>query len=448
MRELRTVAEISVDPDTARIHEQGWQSWSPSTGYRIGERPHRWVEPFHRIVCYRAESDPAAGVYCGEGLLAVDPGEGGPITVVAASSPTVAVPTILASYVDGRVVVSADGDVVVRIDDGPGGVQGAYARWADSVVRELGLAAPRVAPTTWCSWYQYFTKVTEADVDLNLAKMDELELPIDVVQVDDGYQEEIGDWLVPSGRFADVPGLFRRIADHGRRAGIWTAPFLVGGRSRTFAEHPEWLVRNDDGSPTSAGHNWGQDLFALDTTHPGAVEYLRRVFSTFGDWGIDFHKIDFIYAAALPGRRFADVTPVEAYRAGVELIRSEIGDSYLLGCGAPQLPSIGLFDSMRVSADIAPEFLPGNGDLSQPSQRGAVLNGVSRAFQHGRFWVNDPDCIVARPEVERREEWAEHVARVGGLRGSSDGLDQLDAWGLETTRRLLGGAVPRYFVKS
>jgi alpha-galactosidase len=445
---MRTVAEIDVDPDLAEVHEQGWQSWSPSTGYRIGETPHRWVDPAHRIVCYRSESSPGTDVFWGEGLLAVDSGGGGPVTVIAATQPTVSVPSIQASYVDGRIVVSADGDVDVRTDDGPGGVAGAFARWADDVVRDQKLAAPRPAPTTWCSWYQYFTKVTESDVDLNLAKMAELDLPIDVVQVDDGYQEEIGDWLIPSGRFADVPNLFRRITDQGRRAGIWTAPFLVGRRSRTFADHPEWLVHNADGTPVSAGYNWDQDLFALDTTHPGAIGYLRDVFTTFGTWGIDFHKIDFIYAAAIPGVRHADVTPIEAYRSGVELIRSAIGDSYLLGCGAPQLPSIGLVDSMRVSADIAPEFEPFNGDLSQPSQRAALLNGVSRAFQHGRFWANDPDCVVARPEVERREEWAEHVARYGGLRGSSDGLDQLDAWGLETTRRLLSEPIPRYFVQS
>ncbi|PRY46571.1 glycoside hydrolase family 36 protein [Umezawaea tangerina] len=445
---MRTVAEISVDPDTAEVHEQGWQSWSPSTRYRIGERPHRWIHGTHRIVCYRGDADPTTGVFRGEGLLAVDPRDGGPVTVIAAADPTATVPTIEASYVDGRVVVRADGDVVVRLDDGPGGVQGSYARWADQVVADLGLTAPRPAPTTWCSWYQYFTGVTEADVDLNLGLMAELELPVDVVQVDDGYQQEIGDWLVPSGRFADVPGLFRRITDHGRRAGIWTAPFLVGSRSRTFAEHPDWLVRDDDGGPTSAGANWGQDLFALDTTHPGAVEYLREVFTAFQGWGIDFHKIDFIYAGALPGRRHEDVTPIEAYRRGVELIRDCVGDSYLLGCGAPQLPSIGLVDAMRVSPDIAPVHAPADGDLSQPSQRGAVLNGVSRAFQHGRFWVNDPDCLITRPDVERREEWAEHVSRFGGLRGASDGLDKLDDWALETTRALLGAAVPRHFVAS
>jgi alpha-galactosidase len=72
-----------------------------------------------------------------------------------------------------------------------------------------------------------------------------------------------------------------------------------------------------------------------------------------------------------------------------------------------------------------------------PSQRSAVQTGQARAFQHARFWINDPDCLIVRPEVERREQWAEHVERFGGLRVSSDRLESLDEWGLETTRRLL-----------
>ena len=44
---------------------------------------------------------------------------------------------------------------------------------------------------------------------------------------------------------------------------------------------------------------------------------------------------------------------------------------------------------------------------------------------------------MARPEIERREEWAEVVDRYGGLRASSDRIAALDEWGLEMTRRLL-----------
>jgi alpha-galactosidase len=129
---------------------------------------------------------------------------------------------------------------------------------------------------------------------------------------------------------------------------------------------------------------------------------------------------------------------VEAYRRGLHLIRDAIGsEATLLGCGAPILPSVGLVDAMRVGPDIAASYEPPGGHPSKPSQRNATRNVVARGWQQGRFWVNDPDCLMARPDMERREAWARTVAEFGGLRSSGDGLAALDDWGLETTRRLL-----------
>jgi alpha-galactosidase len=129
------------------------------------------------------------------------------------------------------------------------------------------------------------------------------------------------------------------------------------------------------------------------------------------------------------------------------VIREAIGpDAYLLGCGAPILPSVGLVDAMRVGPDIAHHYEPMDGDLSQPSQRAAAQNSRWRAWQHGRFWVNDADCLVAGPHVERRAEWASVVEAYSGLRASSDRLRKLDEWGLETTRRLLTRGLTTPFV--
>jgi alpha-galactosidase len=208
----------------------------------------------------------------------------------------------------------------------------------------------------------------------------------------------------------------------------------MGARSAALREHPDWAVAG-----VSPGHGWGQDLAALDVTHPGAQAWLREVFGTLAALGIDYFKIDFIYAGAMEGRRAEPGTSgVDAYRQGLRLIREAIGpDAYLLGCGAPILASVGLVDAMRIGPDIAHYFEPQDGDLSQPSQRAAAQNSRWRSWQQGRFWVNDADCLVTGTHVERREDWAEVVAAYSGLRSSSDRLRTLDAWGLETTRRLL-----------
>jgi len=435
---FREVGVVGCDPRSARLYEHGWQSWSPTTTYSLHDRPYRPSGETTRVLCYRPDRSVPEGCFQGEGLLAVQETANGPVHVFAGRPGGDAVPSIRARVDNNAVVIASDGDVQHTVDDGPGGMAGALGRWADRYAEALGVGPIRPAPTIWCSWYHYFTKVTEQDMLENLDAIDQLQLPVDVVQLDDGYQAEIGDWLTLSGRFRSLRDLVARIRDRGRRAGIWTAPFLAGERSRLYAEHPEWLVER-----AFAGHNWDQDLFALDITHRDAAQYVHHVFSTLRELGIDYFKVDFIYAGALEGRRHEDIPAVEAYRRGVRLIRDAIGpDSYLLGCGAPILPSVGLVDAMRVSPDTGPEYQPPGGDLSQPSGRSAALSGVGRAWQHGRFWVNDPDCLIARPQVQRRDDWAAHVERYGGLRGSSDRLRGLDEWGLHTTRRLLSTVPP------
>ncbi|MGW0705164.1 glycoside hydrolase family 36 protein [Streptomyces sp. NPDC002643] len=428
------VASVPVDPNTARVHEEGWQSWSPSGSYALGDAPYRPTNANWATVCYRPGRTVPADTFQGEGLLALDPGDGGPVRLWAAPEPTAEVPSIRLVVRDGVAEVTADGPVKEWTGTD---IQSVLADWADG----LAVPAPRPAPTVWCSWYEYFTEVTEDDIHENLRAMDTLDLPIDVVQIDDGYQKALGDWLTLSGRFRSRAGISEVIRARGRRAGIWTAPFLVDPASTLAAEHPEWLVRDADGdAPLHAGRNWGHDLYVLDTTHPEAAAYLTEVYRTLLSEGYDYFKVDFLYAGALEGVRHADVDALTAYRQGIELIRDAIGEeSYLLGCGAPILPSIGLFDAMRVSPDTAPHRRPEADDYSQPGQDPAEFTGVGRQWQHGRLWVNDPDCLMARPAVETRERWAAHVEATGGLMASSDRLLSLDTWGVDTTRRLLGG---------
>ena len=135
----------------------------------------------------------------------------------------------------------------------------------------------------------------------------------------------------------------------------------------------------------------------------------------------------------MPGRRLEDVTGVEAYRSGLSLIREVVGrDALLVGCGAPLLPSVGLVDAMRVSPDT---FHEGGEDGSQ-GLRG-LMPLAARAWQHGRFWVNDPDCLVARPSYAQRDRWSEAVEAFGGLASFSDRVGDLDDHGLGLVRELL-----------
>jgi alpha-galactosidase len=449
--ETEVLSRIPVDPSRAVVYEHGWQSWSPTVAYRLDERPFRPVSEQRRVGNYHPDRTAPHDAFSGEGLLAVDPGTGDGVHVFGARSADGPIPSVRAHVEGDGVVVSGGTDVDATVipaarDEGAPtrALDLALGEWGDRFAAASGVGALRPPPTAWCSWYHYFERVTQDDIEENLTAIGDLGLDVDVVQIDDGYQAEIGDWLTLSDRFASLAAVVDSIRDAGRRAGIWVAPFLVGERSGIAREHPDWLV---PGTPAHDG--WGgQQLRALDTTHPGAEAYLREVFGTFREMGIDYFKIDFIYAGAMEGRRADDgVTGAEAYRRGLQVIREAIGpDAFLLGCGAPILPSVGMVDAMRVGPDIAHHFEPLDGDLSQPSQRAAAQNSRWRAWQHGRFWTNDADCLVAGTHVERREDWAAVVERYSGLRASSDRLRTLDAWGLETTRRLLRSGLTAPFV--
>jgi alpha-galactosidase len=436
----RDIACVPAEPGRGTLYAEGWQSCSI-----VGARPPTGAPPVVTaresvaIGCQYGTAAPA-GVHQGAGLLAIDPGDEGPVEIFAAVTVAERVPVIQARVCDGYLIVSADGPVSRRTDTAGADLTGALGRWAGEFAQRAGVppSGLRPVPPVWCPWNQYHATATEDDILANLRAMEDLGLGIGVVQIDDGYQSAPGDWLQSSGRFADLPGLAGRIRDAGRRAGLWIAPMLVGRSSDLLRDHPGWVVRDPAGQPVYAGTVCRQECTALDVTHPEAAAYLTGVLRAMRDWGVDYFKLDFMYAGAYEGGRHDDVTGVQAYQRGLRLIRDAVGpDALLLGCGAPILPSVGLVDAMRVGPDIAVDYEPAAGDPAQPSQRAAARNTVARAWQQGRFWVNDPDCLLARPGVQRREDWAALVERFGGLRSSGDGLRNLDRWGLETTRRLL-----------
>jgi alpha-galactosidase len=305
-------------------------------------------------------------------------------------------------------------------------------QYAGALALTLGARAQTAPAVGWCSWYYYYTAVTEADVLANLRMLRSMRstLPLGVLQIDDGYQSLVGDWMQANEKFpSGMKALAQRIRDAGLRPGLWLAPFTAAETSRLAREHADWLVHDASGRPSDAGANWQTTLYGLDTTHPEAREWLRRLFGTLVEhWGFDYLKLDFLVTAALRGKRWsAGSTRAAALREGLELIRSVVGDDvYLVGCGCPWQSGIGVFDAMRIGPDVAPVWsmdalfpTPASADaVTMPSAQASIHNTLTRAWMHPALWTNDPDCLLTRAtETQLTLSQVQALATAIGLTG-------------------------------
>ncbi|HWQ83313.1 MAG TPA: alpha-galactosidase, partial [Anaerolineales bacterium] len=147
----------------------------------------------------------------------------------------------------------------------------------------------------WCSWYHYYLKVRPADVLDNIQAASTLRhrLPLELIQLDDGFEYAVGDWLSFSSNFPQgVAPLAAQISAQKFTPGLWLAPFIVDPRSELAHTHPDWLLRGRFNRPVNAGFTfWGSFATGLDLTHPEAMDYAARVTRTAArEWGYPFLK--------------------------------------------------------------------------------------------------------------------------------------------------------------
>jgi alpha-galactosidase len=319
--------------------------------------------------------------------------------------------------------------------------------YADLAAAENAARVPARNPVGWSSWYQYFTGLKWEDIEKNLRLARE-GFPFEVFQVDDGFEKDIGDWLTPKEGFRPMPELAPLITGRGFRAGIWTAPFSAAETSALFQKHADWMVQ-EAGTPKVCYRNWGKRIYALDTTRPEVKGWLRETFSALRKMGFSYFKVDFLFAAAMPGERARKLTPIQAFRVGMKTIRESVGDGFILGCGAPLLPSAGLVEGMRVGEDTAPQWDAKRGAFQGPNAYYALKNSIMRSFLHRRLWLNDPDCLLLRNRditltPNEKELYALAVGALDNMIIESDDLALVDARGRELLRRALalqGGRV-------
>ena len=294
-------------------------------------------------------------------------------------------------------------------------------------------------PAGWCSWYCFGPRVTATQVLENLDVIARDSAGLKYIQIDDGYQPAMGDWLETGAAFGgDVRQVLKEIRKRGFEPAIWVAPFIAEEKSHVFQQHPDWFARDVDGAPlrsdrvTFGGWRHGP-WYALDGTNPQAQGHLENVFKTMRqEWGCTYFKLDANFWGAMHGGRFSDAhtTRVEAYRRGMQAILRGAGDSFILGCNHPIWPSLGLIHGSRSSNDIKRSW-----ERFETTAR----QNLSRNWQNGRLWWNDPDAVVLTGDLTE-DEIRFHATAIyasGGMILSGDDLTAMSPQKLAILKRLL-----------
>lgn len=461
----------------ATVLIQGWQSWSFSGELAWGEDVGRSILPLLNLYVDGPAPRPRRGEVVSYFLTAFRSGDrrlilaslgqvessaGGPMPPIAFKidrrrasvraevladggrfSPGALVAAIGLFYAEDYFVAKDELRVAFRDGAAIEGEGCGMAASGKAYVRAVGGAVParsgrfarlaflgkdeRIVPGGYESWYNRYTEIDEASISRDLEALEtngnlinryylERRKPT-VFQVDDGWERAVGDWEADPVKFPrGMSGIASRAEAKGMIPGLWLAPFLITRGSAAYRERPEWLLRDSSGRPVKAGWNPGWDgvFHCLDLSIPAVEEYLAAVFERVVDeWGYRYLKLDFLYAAFLPGERARGGAAYEHYDRVIERITSKSRDARgrpiaWLGCGAPMEPSIRHFPLMRIGADtkedwdwgILRRFL----HAGRPSAYVNLTHTIGRALLDGAVFVNDPDVVFCRESRMRLSE--------------------------------------------
>ena len=299
----------------------------------------------------------------------------------------------------------------------------------DKYFEAMKLPKPKVPHCTgWTSWYNYYTKITEKIILENLNAFKSKNIPIEIFQIDDGYQETLGDWLHVNKKFpSGMKFIASEIKKSGYKAGIWLAPFVCDKKSEIYKEHPSWILQKVGFNP-----GWNGFFYVLDFYNEEVRNYLKEVFHTvLNVWNYDMVKLDFLYAVALIPRK--EKTRGQIMYEAMEFLREICGDKIILGCGVPLGSSFGLIDYCRIGSDVSlsweDKILSSLHYRERVSTINCIESSIGRRHLNNHAFLNDPDVFIIRSKNNKLTQNQRYTLLLinlifGGLVFTSDNINE------------------------
>ena len=143
----------------------------------------------------------------------------------------------------------------------------------------------------WCAW-GYGRRVQPQQVYDSLPTVKRLGFTW--VTLDDGWQNNVGDWALDPKKFphgdADMKALVDRIHQEGFKAQLWWSPLSAVPTSELLREHPDYELLNRDGSKRKV--SWWNSYYLCPADQSVVEHHRALVKKILVDWGFDGLKLD------------------------------------------------------------------------------------------------------------------------------------------------------------
>lgn len=255
-----------------------------------------------------------------------------------------------------------------------------------AMLKKSSFAMPKL--TGWNTWDYYLTNVTPADIEENVSALKNMPFAdaINYIVIDDGWQKGWGDWTENEKFSCGLDSVAKTILDAGFIPGIWMSPLIVKEDVPLFAEHPEWLCRNENGELFCESTH-----YCLDPTIPEAEAFILDNYRYQYKCGYRLFKIDYV-SRILSIKHFRDrtATPYGVLANLINCIKKATGpDAVILGCSLPLECGPDVAPSMRIAVDIHNYF----------THVSWIAQSLAWSWMYNnRFSRIDPDFLLVRGE--------------------------------------------------
>jgi alpha-galactosidase len=166
-----------------------------------------------------------------------------------------------------------------------------YRRFMMKQGFQMATAPNEAFGAIWCAW-GYGRKVQPQQVYDSLPTVKRLGFTW--VTLDDGWQNNVGDWQLDLKKFphgdADMKALVDRIHQEGFKAQLWWSPLSAVPTSELLREHPEYELLNRDGSKRKV--SWWNSYYLCPADQRVVEHHRALVKKILVDWGFDGLKLD------------------------------------------------------------------------------------------------------------------------------------------------------------